>query len=118
MRIAFSNQTRLSLGRPLALTKRPKLQERPPRATWYADTAGKSADQESAVLWQFEQRNLLTYLDRLDPALRQMAELMLLHDMTATADLSRSLCIVPAEVANRRRRLKRAVRAYLAESDS
>jgi hypothetical protein len=79
---------------------------------------GSSASHEAELLWQHEQRNLLSYLDRVDPALRQMAELMLLHDMTATEDLSRSLCIVPAEVANRRKRLKRAVRAYLAEADS
>lgn len=91
--------------------------DRDSRANAIADSAGNSATNESEILWQFEQRNLLSYLDRLDPALRQMAELMLLHDMTATADLSRSLCIVPVEVANRRKRLKRAVRAYLAESD-
>ena len=44
-----------------------------------------------------------------------MAELMLLRDMTDGAELSRELALEPAEVANRRKRLKRAIRAYLAE---
>jgi hypothetical protein len=71
--------------------------------------------QESEAHWRSEQRRLLAYLDGVDPALRQMAELMLLRDMTDGAELSRELALEPAEVANRRKRLKRAIRAYLAE---
>lgn len=72
-------------------------------------------NQESVTAWRSEQRRLLHHLERVDPALRDMAELMLVQDMQETADLSRVLAVPPAEIANRRKRLKRAVRAYLTE---
>lgn len=79
-------------------------------------TIGDDApDQESVAAWRSEQRRLLEHLERADPALREMAELMLVQDMQETADLSRALAVPPAEIANRRKRLKRAVRAYLSE---
>ena len=40
---------------------------------------------------------------------------MLVQDVQEATDLSRALAVPPAEVANRRKRLKRAVRAYLTE---
>ena len=45
----------------------------------------------------------------------EMAELMLVQDICETCDLSRTLGVAPSEVANLRKRIKRAVRAYLAE---
>jgi hypothetical protein len=79
------------------------------------DIGDETPDQESVAVWRSEQRRLLEHLERTDPALKEMAELMLTQDMQETADLSRALAIAPAEVANRRKRLKRAVRAYLME---
>jgi hypothetical protein len=79
------------------------------------DIGDETPDQESVAVWRSEQRRLLEHLERADPALKEMAELMLTKDMQETADLSRALAIAPAEVANRRKRLKRAVRAYLME---
>src|SRR5262249_21125794 len=80
-----------------------------------ADVGDDAPDQEDTALWRSEQRRLLAHLERLDPALRVMAELMLVQDMQETADLSQAMAVPPAEVANRRKRLKRAVRAYLTE---
>ncbi|HZF34922.1 MAG TPA: hypothetical protein VE914_14075 [Candidatus Angelobacter sp.] len=80
-----------------------------------ADVGDEAPDQEAVAAWRSEQRRLLAHLDRVDPGLRAMAELMLMQDMQETADLSRVLAVPAAEVANRRKRLKRAVRAYLTE---
>jgi hypothetical protein len=80
-----------------------------------ADVGDEAPDQEAVAAWRSEQRRLLEHLDRVDPGLRAMAELMLAQDMQETADLSRALAVPAAEVANRRKRLKRAVRAYLTE---
>jgi hypothetical protein len=80
-----------------------------------ADVGDEAPDQEAVAVWRSEQRRLLEHLDRVDPGLRAMAELMLAQDMQETADLSRALAVPAAEVANRRKRLKRAVRAYLTE---
>jgi hypothetical protein len=80
-----------------------------------ADVGDGAPDQESVAVWRSEQRRLLAHLDRVDPGLRAMAELMLTQDMQETADLSRAMDVPAAEVANRRKRLKRAVRAYLTE---
>jgi hypothetical protein len=79
------------------------------------DSGDDAPDQETVAVWRSEQRLLLEHLERVDPALKEMAALMLVQDMQETADLSRALGIAPAEVANRRKRLKRAVRAYLTE---
>jgi len=80
-----------------------------------ADVGDDAPDQETVAVWRSEQRRLLDHLDRVDPALRAMAELMLVQDLQETADLSRVLAVPAAEIANRRKRLKRAVRAYLTE---
>jgi hypothetical protein len=79
------------------------------------DVGDEAPDQEATAVWRSEQRRLLDHLGRVDPALRAMAELMLVQDMQETADLSRAMAVPAAEVANRRKRLKRAVRAYLTE---
>lgn len=80
-----------------------------------ADIGDEAPDQETMAVWRSEQRRLLDHLGRVDPALRTMAELMLVQDMQETTDLSRAMAVPAAEVANRRKRLKRAVRAYLTE---
>ena len=80
-----------------------------------ADVGDEAPDQETVAVWRSEQRRLLEHLDRVDPGLRAMAELMLVQDLQETADLSRAMAVPAAEVANRRKRLKRAVRAYLTE---
>lgn len=79
------------------------------------DVGDDAPDQEATVIWRSEQRRLLGYLDGVDPELRRMAELMLVQDLRETGDLCRALDIPPAEVANRRKRLKRAVRNYLTD---
>jgi len=86
----------------------------PPGDRWPPDPADDSPDQEQAVEWKSEQRRLLKHLDGLDPELAIMAGLMLLHDMQETDALARAMKVSPAEVANRRKRLKRAVAAYMA----
>jgi len=86
-----------------------------PGASLVAEVGDAAPDQEATAVWRSEQRRLLDHLARVDPALRTMAELMLVQDMQETADLSRAMAVPPAEVANRRKRLKRAVRAYLTE---
>jgi hypothetical protein len=80
-----------------------------------ADIGDDAPGQEEAAVWRSEQRRLLAHLERVDPALRMMAELMLMQDMQETADLSQAMAVPAAEVANRRKRLKRAVRVYLTE---
>jgi hypothetical protein len=87
-------------------------------ASLTAAIADAAPSQESVAAWRSEQRRLLDHLTAADADLGRMAELMLLGDMQETADLSRVLGIPPAEVANRRKRLKRAVQAYLAEGGS
>ena len=87
-------------------------------ASLTATVADGAPNPESVIAWRSEQRRLLDHLEALDADLRRMAELMLVGDMQETADLSRALAIPAAEVANRRKRLKRAVQAYLVEGGS
>src|SRR5262249_16646463 len=72
-----------------------------------AEVKDDAPSQESEAHWRSEQRRLLAYLEGVDPALRQIAALMLLRDMTDSAELGRELNLDPAEVANPRKRLKR-----------
>ena len=72
-------------------------------------------DQERATEWKSEQRRLLQHLDRVDPDLAIMAGLMLVHDMQETEALAKAMKVESSEIANRRKRLKRAVAAYMAE---
>lgn len=87
-----------------------------PGDRWPPDPADDSPDQEQATEWRSEQRRLLAHLETADAGLARMAELMLVHDLQETAGLSERLDVPAAEIANMRKRLKRAVRAYLAES--
>jgi hypothetical protein len=47
-----------------------------------------------------------------------MAELMLVHDLFETHELTRALHLAPAEVANLRKRIRRAVQAYLRDTSA
>lgn len=96
-------------------TTRREMPDGDARTNLVAAVGDDAPDQETVALWRSEQRRLLDHLDGVDPDLRAMAELMLVRDMQETADLSRALAVSAAEVANRRKRLKRAVRAYLME---
>lgn len=87
----------------------------PPDDRWPPDTADDAPDQAQAVEWKSEQRRLLQHLDRVDPDLAMMAGLMLVHDMQETEALAEAMAVPPSEIANRRKRLKRAVASYMAE---
>jgi hypothetical protein len=80
--------------------------------------ADAAPSQESVAAWRSEQRRLLDHLTALDADLGRLAELMLLRDMQETTELCAALGVSAAEVANRRKRLKRAVQGYLAEGGS
>jgi hypothetical protein len=90
----------------------------PPGDRWPPDMADDGPDQGQTAEWKSEQRLLLRHLDGIDPDLAVMAGLMLIHDMQETAALAAAMKVPPAEIANRRKRLKRAVAAYLAEAPS
>jgi DNA-directed RNA polymerase specialized sigma24 family protein len=87
----------------------------PPGDRWPPDPADDSPDQEQAVAWKSEQRRLLQHLDGIDSELAVMAGLMLVHDMQESEALAEAMGVPAAEIANRRKRLKRAVAAYMAE---
>jgi DNA-directed RNA polymerase specialized sigma24 family protein len=84
-----------------------------PEAGWPPDIADEGPDQEWTALWRSEQRRLLVYLGTVDPRIARMAELQLDHDLCETRELCVALAATPAEVANLRKRMKRAVGAYL-----
>lgn len=90
----------------------------PENADWPPDTAGVGPDPEQAVIWKSEQRRLIDHLGGVDPVLGRMAVLMLVEDRRETADLCMALDVAPSDVANLRKRLKRAVRAFIAEDPS
>lgn len=89
----------------------------PPGDRWPPDPADDSPDQEQAVAWKSEQRRLLKHLDGIDPELAVMAGLMLVHDMQESEALAEAMGVPAAEIANRRKRLKRAVTAYMAAEE-
>jgi DNA-directed RNA polymerase specialized sigma24 family protein len=83
---------------------------------WPPDIADETPNQEHVEEWRSEQRRLLDYLNRVDPKIGKMAELTLLHDVKETVDLCRFLDLAPSEVANLRKRMKRAARVYHTEN--
>jgi hypothetical protein len=92
---------------------------------WPPDPADDAPDPERAAEWRSERERLVGWLEASDPDLAAMAELMLTReamaelmlprDMQDTDSLRRELGAPGPETANRRKRLKRAVRAYMAE---
>lgn len=80
---------------------------------WPPDTADERPDQEQRTLWRSEQRRLLGHLDEVDPRLARMAELILIEDVDSSVDLARRLDCSTKEIANLRKRMKRALHVFL-----
>lgn len=80
---------------------------------WPPDLADEHPDQEQRSLWRSEQRRLLGHLDEVDPRLAQMAELILVDDIDGSAELAERLRCSTREVANLRKRMKRALRIFV-----
>ena len=72
-------------------------------------------DQEQVALWRDQQRRLLSHLAAIEPRLAELARLMLDQDLRETAPLAAALRVPASEIANLRKRLKRATRAWLVE---
>lgn len=83
------------------------------RGGWPPDRADEAPDQEDIALWRSEQRHLLDHLHGIDPVIGDMAGLILIEDIDQTAELCMRLDRSPSEIANLRKRLKRATNAYL-----
>ena len=64
--------------------------------------------------WRLARRSLLDHLYDKDERLGEMASLMLLEDCLDTTELANALEVVPNEISNMRRRMKREVRDYIA----
>lgn len=79
------------------------------------EQGGGSGDSEQAEAWRSERRRLLDHLYDKDEKLGEMASLILLEDCRDIGELASALEVVPLEIANMRRRMKREVRAYIAE---
>jgi len=86
--------------------------DKPGGDRWPPDPVDDAPDPERAAEWISEQRRLLEHLERIDPELAVMAGLMLVHDLQESDALAKAMNVSIAEVANRRKRLKRAVTAY------
>ena len=80
---------------------------------WPPDLADERPGQEGEALWRSEQRRLLTYLAAIDPKLGRMAELMLVEDIDGSAELAGRLGVTVGDIANLRKRMKRATRAFI-----
>jgi hypothetical protein len=85
--------------------------------TWPPDIPEPGPNQEEALLSSSGRRELLEHLSQIDPKLAKMAELMLGRDLWERRELAEALATTPADVANLRKRLYRAVRAFLTGSD-
>ena len=87
-------------------------------APWPPDMPDETPNQEQVEEWRSVQRGLLDHLNRRDPEIGRMAELILLNDVWKIEDLCRVLELTPSEVTNLRKRMKRAARAYYEENRS
>lgn len=85
---------------------------------WPPDRADNVPDQEQIALWRSEQRRLLDHLQDLDPVMGKMAELILTRDIEQTAELCLRLDQSPSEIANLRKRIRRATQAYLLDAET
>lgn len=83
------------------------------RGGWPPDREDDRPGQEQQVLWRSEQRRLLGHLDEVDPRLARMAELILVEDVDASADLAARLDCPINEIANLRKRMKRALHIFM-----
>lgn len=80
---------------------------------WPPDRADDRPGQEGQVIWRSEQRRLLGHLAAIDPVLGRMAELILVQDIDGSSELAQRLDITVDDVANLKKRTKRAIRAFL-----
>lgn len=80
---------------------------------WPPDVVDDRPDQEERTLWRSEQRRLLGHLDEVDPKLARMAELILIEDIDSSVELARRFDCSTKEIANLRKRLKRALHIFL-----
>ncbi len=80
---------------------------------WPPDRADDAPGQEQIALWRSEQRRLLDHLHGIDPVMGEMARHILVEDIDQTADLCLRLDRSPSEIANLRKRIKRATQSYL-----
>ncbi|MGI9434091.1 MAG: hypothetical protein ACR2Q4_04555 [Geminicoccaceae bacterium] len=80
---------------------------------WPPDRIDEAPGQEQTTVWRSEQRRLLDHLHAIDPVMGNMATLMLVEDIDESSQLARRLDRSVADIANLRKRMKRAVRAYL-----
>lgn len=64
--------------------------------------------------WRLERRSLLDHVYDRDERLGEMASLMLLENCLDITELADALEVVPVEISNMRRRMKREVRDYIA----
>ncbi len=87
------------------------------RGGWPPDTVDDGPGPAQIALWCSEQRRLLDHLAAIDPLMGKMAALILIEDIDQTAELCARLDCASAEIANLRKRMKRATRAYLAEAE-
>lgn len=76
--------------------------------------AGSTVSEAPGEGWRDERRQLLDHLYDKDERLGEMASLMLLENCCDTAELATALEVVPVEITNLRRRMKREVRDYIA----
>ena len=83
------------------------------RGGWPPDRADDRSGQEGEALWRSEQQRLLGYLAAIDPMLGRMAELMLIEDIDGSVELAGRLDVTVSDVANLRKRMKRATRAFI-----
>ena len=86
-----------------------------PTACNGVEHADPAADPERIAAWRSEEEHLLHHLWDVDPRIGRLAELILIHDLRETAALSSELGLVPTEVLNLRKRMKRAILKYLSE---
>ncbi len=68
--------------------------------------------------WRSDRRQLLDHLYDKSDKFGEMASLMLLENVHQTAELATALEVVPVEIGNLRRRMKREVRDYIAAHGS
>jgi hypothetical protein len=95
---------------PLGLAHRGRLDT---AVSWPPDVEDEAPSQEHVALWRSEQRRLLDYLGGLDPMIGKLAELQLGRDLYETREICVALAATPSEVANLRKRMRRAVGTYL-----
>lgn len=80
---------------------------------WPPERADELPGQEEVAVWRSEQRRLLAHLRAIDPVMGDMAELILVEDIDEGSELARRLDRSVSDIANLRKRMKRAVQAYL-----